>query len=739
MATITTTDSIVLGVDLGTTFTAAAVASQGRVEPIALGTRSISISSTVLVRADGGALVGEAAEARGAVEPERLAREFKRRFGDPVPLVLGGSPYGAERLTTMLLAEVLARCVERLGRTPDTVVVTHPAGFSSYRLELLQSAVEQAGVSAPILLPEPVAAAIEYAAEREVADGESIAVYDFGGGTFDAAVIQRQGDAYRIVGEPVGLDRLGGIDIDTALFELVNERLGRVLENFDSADPGVRQSLARLRGEVRRAKELLSDDVDVVVPIGIAGLPAAVTLTRRDVDHVVEPRLNETVGLLEKSVRSAGLSMDDLSRILLVGGTTRMPIVRSTIARLTQRPITADVDPELAVALGAARSRLPRPPTSPPPPVLPPAHRSPIEGALPFVVPPAAAAPPRISRRGLLVTAAGATTALAAGGVFALTRGGGSSTSPPVTTAASSPIATDVVATTPTPSASSPDSTDSGALPVPADALQIAGYASVRGAVTKQLWIQSGDVGRFVDLGGDVVEADVSPDGLFVAAVLRIGGRRQLVLATMSSGLATTVQLGFAGEAADPAWRPDGQAFAFAGVDGSSSNLYVYDLQGGQVTVLEQSSSTDKYPAWSPDGSKLSFSSDRNDLVQRVFVLTVATGSVSEVSGALVGGRSTWLTNESLVVETDFGGSPELAEIFVDGGEPRRITSSTLDERSPSALVGQRGVLAVIGDPAGSYAALLSADDSSVRGLTEPGTGDSAASVLTEQQLAGLG
>jgi molecular chaperone DnaK (HSP70) len=116
-----------LGIDLGTTYTAAAVERGGRVEAVTLGNRQVSVPSVLFLKSDGEVLVGDAANRRGVTEPERLGREFKRRIGDPTPVLLGGVPYGAEALTGKLLRWVVERVIELEGGPPAAIALTHPA------------------------------------------------------------------------------------------------------------------------------------------------------------------------------------------------------------------------------------------------------------------------------------------------------------------------------------------------------------------------------------------------------------------------------------------------------------------------------------------------------------------------------------------------------------------------------------------------------------------------------------
>ncbi len=344
----------VLGVDLGTTYTAAAVGIDGDVDVFDLGDRAPAIPSVVLLRSDDEVLVGEAAERRGLSESSRLAREFKRRLGDPVPLLLGGTPYGAEALTGHLLRAVVQRVTERQGSAPDLIVLSHPANYGEYKKDLLAEAVRQADIGSVSYLTEPQAAAVHYARLERMAPGEIVAVYDLGGGTFDAAVLSKTEQGFDLLGTPEGMDRLGGIDFDHAVFGHVETVLGGKIGELDPTDAAAMSALARLREECRDAKEALSADTDATIPVLLPNVQTEVRLTRPEFEAVIRPRIVETIATLERAVRSAGISMDDVSRILLVGGSSRIPLVAPMIREATGRPVSADTHPKFAIAMGAA-------------------------------------------------------------------------------------------------------------------------------------------------------------------------------------------------------------------------------------------------------------------------------------------------------------------------------------------------------------------------------------------------
>ncbi len=344
-----------LGVDLGTTFSAAAVADGGRPEVFTLGTVAPVIPSVVVLRADGEVLVGEAAERRALTEPTRTAREFKRRLGDPAPLILGGTPYGAEALMARLLRWIVEAVKQRQGGAPELIAVTHPANYGPYKLDLLDEMVRLADTGPVLFVTEPEAAAINYAERDRLDPGQVVAVYDFGGGTFDAAVVGKTITGFELLGRPEGMDRLGGIDFDQAVFSHVNEAVDGSIQEADTSDPSVRTALARLRADCRVAKESLSTDTDVTIPVVLPGLHTEVRLTRSEFEAMVRPRLEETVASLERAVRSTGREMAQIEKVLLVGGSSRIPLVAEMVRAATGRPTAVDAHPKHAIALGAAR------------------------------------------------------------------------------------------------------------------------------------------------------------------------------------------------------------------------------------------------------------------------------------------------------------------------------------------------------------------------------------------------
>ena len=344
-----------LGVDLGTTYTAAAVIRDGHAEVSTLGTRSLEIPSVVLLRDDGELLIGEAAERRSQTEPDRFVREFKRRMGDPTPILLGGSPFSAHALTARLLRGVVKVIADREGGLPDHIVVTCPANWGEYKRDLLAQAVHQADVGRVSIATEPEAAAVHYASTTRISPGEIVAVYDLGGGTFDAAVLRNAGAGFELLGDPRGIEQLGGVYFDEAVFAWVVDHMSEAFAQLDPDDPGALAAVERLRRDCVAAKESLSWDTDTVIPVSLPNQRTEVRLTRAEFEDMIRPTLVDTIEALQRSLTSCGVVAEQLKSVLLVGGSSRIPLVGQMLVAALRRPVAIDVHPKHAVALGAAR------------------------------------------------------------------------------------------------------------------------------------------------------------------------------------------------------------------------------------------------------------------------------------------------------------------------------------------------------------------------------------------------
>ena len=343
-----------LGVDLGTTFTAAAVSRGDQPEMVTLGDRSAAIPSVVMIREDGSSLIGDAANRRAAAQPARVAREVKRRLGDPTPLILGGEPHSVASILSRLLRAAVDAASAREGRRPDSIVLTHPANWGPYKRELFDSVPRLADLSAVSMVTEPEAAAAHYASTARVPKGSTVAVYDLGGGTFDATVLRQLDDGFAFLGPPEGIEGLGGIDFDEAVFAHVDRSLDGALSALDLDDPRAASSLVRVRQDCVLAKEALSGDTETSVPVLLPDLSTEVRLTRGEFEEMIRAPIEATVSALRRALDAAHVAPDDLSNVLLVGGSSRIPLVSQMLSAELGRPTAVDTHPKHAVALGAA-------------------------------------------------------------------------------------------------------------------------------------------------------------------------------------------------------------------------------------------------------------------------------------------------------------------------------------------------------------------------------------------------
>ena len=581
--------------------------------------RAAQVPSVVVVLADGGVLVGEAAERRSIAEPTRTAREFKRRLGDPTPLVLGGTPYGAEGLMGHLLRWIVEKVTEQQGEPPEHVVLTHPANWGPYKRDLLQDAVRIADVGDVTFLTEPEAAAIHYSLRERIEPGEIVAVYDFGGGTFDAALLRRTGDGFEILGQPDGIERLGGIDFDEAVFQHVVEYAGGAVDRLGAEDAAAIGAVAQLREECRGAKEALSSDTEATVRVFLPNVQTEVRLTRAEFEDMVRPRIADTISTMERVVRAAGLVPDDVARMLLVGGSSRIPLVAEMVHTAFGRPVGVDAHPKFAIAVGAALSKAPanaRMPAA----VAAEGDETPAPPAL-APEPPAAGSK---SRPALIAAAVLVLVGIVAA-LMVTTRGG--------------PDDGDAIATVTTVVDGSTSVPDAGTLlyvegdrvvalvdgrerellaqasmsdPVLSPdgqhvAYVIDGTIEVRETAT-------GELRHRLSVGqGTSKNPDWSPDGTLVAYNSNHEGSTNIYVAgALSDEVETRRLTSSPHEEGSPDWSPDGRLIAYDSNEAGNFDIYVMNADGSNARRLTDGSQGDETPDWSPDGSRIVFESGRD-------------------------------------------------------------------------------------------------------------------------------
>ena len=343
-----------LGVDLGTTTVGAAVLGPEGVEPVVLGERSVLLPAVVHVMADGALLTGDAAERRAAYAPQCTARSLRRSLRDPDPVLLDGRPHQVVDLLGAVLRAVVATVAIERQAAPDLVALTRPATWGRAPVAQLAEVAARAGVPGAAIVTDAQSAVVHYAAEGRLPLGGRVAVFDFGGGGFEAAVLALEQDGVHLVGPPEGIDPLGGVDIDRLLLNFLDARLGGPLAGLDPQDrrgAGLRE---RNRAECCLAKEQLSGDTDVELTLYLPDGPHVLVVTRADVEAVAAAPVAAAITVLRRTMQVARVAPADLHAVLLVGGSSRMPLVASMVAEAMGGRVPIESLDDLAVARGAA-------------------------------------------------------------------------------------------------------------------------------------------------------------------------------------------------------------------------------------------------------------------------------------------------------------------------------------------------------------------------------------------------
>jgi actin-like ATPase involved in cell morphogenesis len=343
-----------LGVDLGATTCSVAIRRGPDIEPCAIGETETTMPAVALPRADGSMLVGEAADQRSRYEPTLAAREVSARLGEPGPIVLDSQTADPLALTEALIGTVIQRA-SGPGEWPGHLVLTHPLRLGPAVEELLDQAAARVTTSEVMLVPEPIAAMAKLAHDVELAQGTTAVVIDFGGSSFDVTLVRRTETGFDLIGEPASLSEFGGFDVDNAVLAHVEEMLGvDVATRVDIADHEGMFALRRLRAACRAAKEELSSVHETVINVDLPDIQTQVAIARDDLERGIGAALAEAVDLVATIVADAGLTLSDLHVALVVGGSSRIPLLSHLITERIGLPIVADPLPELTVSLGAA-------------------------------------------------------------------------------------------------------------------------------------------------------------------------------------------------------------------------------------------------------------------------------------------------------------------------------------------------------------------------------------------------
>lgn len=344
----------VLGIDLGTTNSCMAVMEGGEAVVIANAEGGRTTPSVVGFSKTGERLVGQVAKRQAVANPDRTVTSIKRRMGTDYKVKIDEKSYTPQEISAMVLQKMKADAEAYLGEKIDKAVITVPAYFSDAQRQATKDAGKIAGLEVLRIVNEPTAAALAYGLDK--GEDHTILVYDLGGGTFDVSILEL-GDGVFEVKATSGNNRLGGDDFDekvvTWLAEEFKKENGIDLRND-------RMALQRLREAAEKAKielsGLASTGINLPFITAVNGEPKHLdlTLTRAKFDEITADLVEATVGPTKRALADAGLEAKDIDKVILVGGSTRIPAVQDRVKKLIGKEPYKGVNPDEVVAIGAA-------------------------------------------------------------------------------------------------------------------------------------------------------------------------------------------------------------------------------------------------------------------------------------------------------------------------------------------------------------------------------------------------
>jgi len=343
----------IVGIDLGTTNSEIGLLKEGKLQLFKdVGGRTI-IPSVVCFSESGKLLVGDEAKNLSLLFPEYSVNSVKRLMGSNESLSIMGNTYTPQEISAMILKELKRIAEHSLGYKIDKVVITVPAYFDDNQRRATKEAGAIAGLEIIRLINEPTAAALSY--EGSTIDSKTFLVYDLGGGTFDVSIVDIKNSVIEVLAS-TGDNRLGGDDFDQRLEIFI---LNKIKEKYDITIED-RKALSRIKKRTEDVKIELSDEPYVQIKEEYIyekkGNPIHVDfeISRTEYEELITPLIDQTINSVHQALEEANKGINDIDEILLVGGSTRTPIVRARLKELFKKQPRVDLHPDLCVAMGAA-------------------------------------------------------------------------------------------------------------------------------------------------------------------------------------------------------------------------------------------------------------------------------------------------------------------------------------------------------------------------------------------------
>ena len=346
--------SKIIGIDLGTTNSCVSVMEGGEATVIPNAEGHRTTPSVVAFSKTGERMVGQVAKRQAVTNPDRTISSIKREMGSDYKVTIDGKKYTPQEISAMILQKLKADAEAYLGESVTEAVITVPAYFTDAQRQATKDAGKIAGLDVKRIINEPTAAALAYGLDKET--DQKIMVYDLGGGTFDVSVLEI-GDGVIEVLATAGNNRLGGDDFD----QCVTNYLVEEFKKSDGIDlSGDRVAMQRLKEAAEKAKIELSGVTSTNINLPYITADATgpkhldVTLTRAKFNELTAHLVEKTAGPVRQAMSDAGISASDLTKVLLVGGSSRVPAVQEMVKKLTGKEGFKGINPDECVADGAA-------------------------------------------------------------------------------------------------------------------------------------------------------------------------------------------------------------------------------------------------------------------------------------------------------------------------------------------------------------------------------------------------
>ena len=345
----------VIGIDLGTTNSCVAVLEGGDPQVITNAEGARTTPSVVGFAKGGERLVGETAKRQAVTNPDRTIASIKRHMGEAYNINIDGNSYTPQDISAMILSKLKADAEAYLGETVTEAVITVPAYFTDSQKQATKDAGKIAGLDVKRIINEPTAAALAYGLDKDEAS-HKVLVYDLGGGTFDVSIMELGDGVFEVLATN-GNNKLGGDDFDNKLLNYMADEFAKENGIDLRAD---KMALQRLKEAAEKAKKELSSaqQANVNLPFITVNengpLHLTMDITRAKFDQLTADLVQQTIEPMRKAMADAGVTNNDISKVILVGGSTRIPAVQEAVKNITGKEPFKGINPDECVAIGAA-------------------------------------------------------------------------------------------------------------------------------------------------------------------------------------------------------------------------------------------------------------------------------------------------------------------------------------------------------------------------------------------------